>query len=104
MHLKPGAKIVGMRPEISWALSVCEGVLTDAGYKMTVTEVTGGVHSPGSLHYVGLAADIRSRDIPKDKQEPIRAEMKTRLGAEFDVVLESDHFHLECQPKHPIGA
>jgi hypothetical protein len=50
----------------------------------------------GSLHYRGFAVDLR---LPTDNKEEIRAELAASLGAEYDVILEIDHIHIEYDPK-----
>ena len=78
---------------------VCEGVYEAYGYEMTVTSVTDGTHSRASLHYVGFAFDLRTRHIPLDELPLIQKDLQEALTDEFDVVLESNHFHIEFQPK-----
>lgn len=66
---------------------------------MRLTSGTEGKHSPGSLHYVGLAIDIGLLNIPQNTRIIIRDSARDALGLEYDVVLESDHLHIEYQPK-----
>lgn len=100
MRLKPGIKIAGVRPEIVLALTIAAGVYREvADIELVVTEVTGGKHGRGSLHYVGLAADLRTRNLTKEQKNNIALLLREKLGAEFDVVLEETHIHLEFQPK-----
>lgn len=97
--IKDGARIAGLRPEMAVALIVATEVYREHGFSVVVTEGTGGRHSAGSLHYVGLALDLRTRDIPGVTVSAIWAQLRSSLGMEYDVVLESDHLHLEFQPK-----
>lgn len=78
--------------------------LKEAGYDCTITAGLDGKHSAGSLHYVGMALDFRTRVIPGADREPLRAKISARLGPDFDVVLEADHYHVEYQPKTHINA
>lgn len=70
----------------------------------------GARHSRTSLHYAGCAADLRTRgNLP----EPIDQLRSIRIAATnycadrwippnwIDIVLESDHIHIEYQPKRP---
>lgn len=66
-----------------------------------ITAGIDGKHQPGSLHYKGFAWDIRTFNIPKDKLEEIRLLLKTKLGDDYDVVVEGDHMHCEFDPKSP---
>lgn len=64
-----------------------------------MTEGTGGKHGVGSLHYVGLAADLRTSNVPAPFVGVIAVDLRMALGAEYDVVVEETHLHLEFQPK-----
>ena len=66
---------------------------------MVVTSVMDGKHRPGSLHYVGYAADLRTWAIESDHLAEFTQGLAEELGEEFDVVLEKDHIHIEFQPK-----
>lgn len=48
-----------------------------------------------SGHPVGLALDIRSRDMPDDQRQAFASALQSMLGNFFRVVLEVDHFHVE---------
>jgi len=63
------------------------------GYDLYVTSLRDGNHSPGSLHYDGLAFDVR-------KAEKITTYlMVDALGPGFDIVDEGTHYHCEYDPK-----
>jgi hypothetical protein len=85
------------------AAIVCRDVLEKRKLDAVITAGLDGKHSPGSLHYVGLAFDLRTNNIPAADREPVRAEIKDALGDDYDVVIEGDHIHIECQPKKPYG-
>jgi hypothetical protein len=100
ISLKPGASLRGLRVEALLAFMVASSVMADMQLPDCVlTCATDSQHMPGSLHYVGLAIDIRTAGVP----EPLKlvARLRTALNQEFDVVLESDHIHIEFQPKGP---
>lgn len=104
-YIKPGAKIKGIQPEILIGLHIVEEVINSLGYDTTLTEATGGKHMPDSLHYKGLAVDIRSKDISLSTTKAnVIKYAKSSLGDEFDFILEdegapNEHFHLEFDPK-----
>ena len=50
------------------------------------------------------AIDVRTRDLAPADVQKILAQIKDCLGADFDVLLEADHIHIEFQPKTPLGA
>ena len=103
MRLKNGVSIRGIKPEMVLALTIAAKVYERYGLTLTITAVTDGKHRPGSLHYVGLAADLRLPGSPADPTPPtskeLVANLQKALGSEFDVVLEADHIHVEYQPK-----
>lgn len=99
ISIKPGASVRGLRPEMALALTVADQVYGAHGYDLVVTEGTGGKHGVGSLHYVGLAVDLRASNVAAPFVGVIAADLGKALGAEYDVVAESDHIHVEHQPK-----
>jgi hypothetical protein len=100
--LKPGVRVAGLRPEILLAVVAAERVCAEMGVDCVVTACVDGVHQAGSLHYCGLAVDLRIRDFRPGDADKAVARIKQCLGADYDVVLEKDHLHLEYQPKQPL--
>ena len=69
------------------------------GKEIVITSLLDGVHSKNSLHYSGLAFDIRTW-IYKEKHIPnFVLKIKEQLGKNFDVIFETDHVHIEYDPK-----
>lgn len=101
IRVKDGVKLSGLRPEILLAIYVIDGIYESNGINYTyITSCTDGKHGRGSLHYVGLAVDIRTNIIPSQgEKDKIREQIAYSLGQEYDVVLESTHLHIEYQPK-----
>lgn len=107
LSIKPGASVRGLRAETLLGLMVAYSVFDKFGIDMTLTEGEGSTHGYGSLHYVGLAVDIREFNVPDHLLPAVREAIHKALGnddakgivSEYDFVLESDHFHLEFQPK-----
>jgi hypothetical protein len=67
-----------------------------------VTSVKDSKNMATSLHYVGKAFDCRlpSRYTGSpDTDKGVHADLKEALGPQFDVILESDHIHIEHDPK-----
>ena len=58
-----------------------------------VTSLRDGNHRAGSLHYDGLAFDIRPCD------SIFVEDIKRVLGSKWDVVYEGNHIHCEYDPK-----
>ncbi len=105
MQIKPGAKTAGIKPELILGLIIADRVYESAGHILVITEVTGGTHLVQSLHYKGLAADLRIKNVSdKLDRELLIAQLKVSLGKDWDVILESvdtdnQHVHIEFDPK-----
>ncbi len=99
LAIKMGVALQGLHPEMLVALQVAEGVYAEYGTQCVVTGAKDGKHGRGSLHYKGYAVDLRTRTVPEVMREAVAGVLRERLGAEFDVVLESDHIHVEFDPK-----
>jgi len=99
MWLKDGVELHGLHPAMVLALGVANQVYAARGVDLTITSALDGKHGRASLHYVGQAADIRTRNLPPGVAERAAKEIKERLGNEFDVIVEKDHIHIEFQPK-----
>lgn len=96
--IKPGVRCFGIRAELVLGLQIVAHVYAAFDFDCVVTSIIDGTHSAGSLHYVGAAADLR---LPPSRAVELVAALQFALGADFDVVLEADHVHVEFQPKLP---
>jgi hypothetical protein len=99
MRLKPGVSLRGVKPETVAGMHIADGVCNDRFYELVITSVTDGKHSPNSLHYVGYAFDMRTRDLSQVDKKNLAVDLREALGQEFDVVVEKTHIHVEFQPK-----
>ncbi len=99
LMLKPGVRVTGMRPEILFAIVAAERAYQKAGHDCVLTACVDGRHTTGSLHYAGLAVDLRTRDVPAAELKDLLACIRDSLGPDYDVILEADHLHIEFQPK-----
>ena len=68
------------------------------GRDAIITSARDGRHMSTSLHFSGKAIDLRTRDMAAGKEQKVVEALKTKLGNNFDIVLESDHIHLEYDP------
>jgi len=99
ISLKGGIKLLGLKPEmIVGHMAVCLAY-SEAGHDVVITSGTEGKHSRNSRHYSGLAMDYRSRHVSEGAMNDITSKVKKALEGQFDVVLESDHLHVEFDPK-----
>lgn len=99
MRLKPGVLLAHLTPQMVLAAVVVNQVYHERGLLCTITSGSDGTHSANSLHYSGNALDFRTRDVIHSDRAILAAEIKARLGENYDVVLESDHLHVEHDPK-----
>jgi len=94
--IKAGVSIERLKRPVRRILNKLVHIYAKRGYDLIITSTYEGTHSPSSLHYSNEAIDVD--DPPEDKQA-ITAEIKDSLGKDFDVILESDHIHIEYDPK-----
>lgn len=104
VFFKDGVSLRGIQPVAVQGIVIAADVFAQWHLRFTVTSVVDGRHSENSLHYEGLAFDIRTRDDgPSYEQwsnkEQIAQALRNALGAEWDVVVESTHIHVEFDPK-----
>lgn len=86
--------------EIKKAMQVADIVSREiTGKQVTVTSVLDGKHKPGSRHYSGNAFDLRTFIYSKDQVKKLVQELKKQLGTDYDIVDETDHLHIEFDPK-----
>jgi hypothetical protein len=86
------------------ALVVADQVWGTMQADLVVTEATGGKHMENSLHYSGCAVDLRTSNVRPTALQGVVDLLRQRLGENYDVVLESDHAHVEFQPHRPKEA
>lgn len=99
MQIKTGVKLNGVKPEIILAIIVIETIYSKWGKELVITEATGGKHGRASLHYVGLAIDIRTNYFTDEEKELVARDLREALGENYDVIVEASHIHIEFQPK-----
>lgn len=101
----------GLVPEMYYALGVAAGIKAEMfGLKTPVTALLDGQHNPGSLHPLGRAADLRTRDLTpaeavawfeavKQELEPMGFDCVWEGGVGATPVTTGAHFHIEFQLK-----
>ncbi len=97
--IKRGVKARGLQPEIALAVAEAREIYRGMGVEIVITSLLDGKHSKKSLHYKGLAVDLRTRHLSPSDRALVMARLREALGDEYDVVLESDHLHVEFDPK-----
>jgi len=96
--IKKGVKAKGLQPEILLAIMEAREVYRDLKADLVITDL-GRRTNKASLHYEGLAVDIRIRHLANGEPGIAAQRLHVALGPDFDVVLEKDHIHIEFQPK-----
>jgi hypothetical protein len=101
IRFKPGASLEGVQPETLEAIAVAARVYAKHGIDtLVVTSGTDGKHMVGSLHYKGLAVDLRTRNIDPYVLHLIMRDLQKELAPRgYDVIFESTHYHIEFDPK-----
>ena len=100
MKLKDSTvKIQGITTELLFGLIIAGQVYKDNGQELVITSLNDGSHSETSLHYSGNGADLRTNYFTNEQTLSVAKTIKERLGIDYDVVIESNHIHLEYQPR-----
>lgn len=89
----------GISTALLLALIIANEVFQEEGVDYVITSLKDGTHSFTSLHYRGDAGDQRIWGL-KDSHETAD-KIRQRLNKHYDVIAESDHIHIEFQPRHP---
>ena len=100
MRIKPGANLDGISTAMLHACAVIDEIyIRIAKHEVTITSVKDGKHMHQSKHDDGNAGDFRKRDISPNDYILILAEVKRKLGKDYDVIDETTHMHIEYDPK-----
>jgi hypothetical protein len=102
MKLKPGVRLLGIKPEMLVAIVAAESIYRKHGAELTITSCVDGQHTRASKHYSGCAFDCRTNDLPPAAITTIAADLVAALGPDFDAIKESNHIHIEYDPKEAI--
>jgi hypothetical protein len=103
MSIKAGVDLRGLAPQMAVAYTIAQRVYSEqAGVACVITSASDGKHGPNSLHYQGKALDLRTRTLRPEQVHPVFMALKDALHpGGFDVVLETDHIHVEFDWKEP---
>ena len=95
MKLKDGVIMAGLDIRMRQALIKMDSVYKMYQQELTITSGLDGCHSAGSLHYYGLALDIRTRFFTNDQKMKCHRRLVDDLGLCFKVILEKTHIHIQ---------
>lgn len=99
LYAKGGVRFDTIMPGGFRLLSAWDQVAAKLNIDLVITSGTDGAHSgPLDPHHEGKAYDVRSHDFTDEQKDRILAEVRTILGPQFYVFLESpgtdnEHFH-----------
>lgn len=114
ISIKPGVKLTGLTPQMVFAFVIVSQVFYEFGLPCLLTSANDSKHGEGSLHHCKSgkytdgfcrANDFRTKYPELDGRETVlRDTVRDRLGADFDVLIESvgtenEHLHVEYDPK-----
>lgn len=99
MQIKGGVNIQGLDIKIRPAMIAADNVWKRYNQELVITSGLEGTHSAGSLHYYGLALDLRSRDFEEGTKRYVAESLQAELGSDFDVILHRSHIHVEYDPR-----
>jgi len=95
---KKGVILHGLDARMYSAIHKAWRIWIRHGEALVVTSGLDGRHKKGSLHYVGLAVDLRSRYFVPAIRATVTRELRGSLGDGFQVIGEKDHIHVEYDP------
>jgi len=99
MQIKDGVILAGLQLVMRKVLISADAIWNELGQELVITAGLDGAHSAGSLHYYGLAIDLRSRYFTKDEKEEAAEKLRAALGSDYDVVVHKSHIHVEYDPE-----
>jgi hypothetical protein len=100
IEIKPGVQLWALRPQMLIALHVLECLFEKQGKPCVITAGNDGKHKDFSFHYSGNALDIRTNNLASAAVATgIAVEAQAALGADFYVLYEGDHIHVQYKPK-----
>ena len=104
IRFKPEVRIRYFTPQLAEALEAGGLWSLVRGVDLDVNSIDDSAHGPGSLHGDSLALDLDPGTDRPDHTADLARFLARRLSAPWDVVLESDHVHVEYDTKRRIAA
>lgn len=103
-YLKFAGNVVVSKATIIAAAAINSANVLGFKLDLWITSGNDGVHMRGSKHYEDAALDIRTKNLSKTDKHLLKDTIKSRLGRDFDLVLEdedgpNEHLHVEYDPK-----
>lgn len=89
----------GVLPKSFVILAGIANTASEMGVIVTITSGTDGQHMHGSKHYTNEAVDFRRSNLTQEQLALFLPVLRTRLGENYQVIEETDHIHVEYDPK-----
>ena len=99
MIIKEGVTLAGIDFKMRKVLIAADKIWKENHQELVITEARGGTHSAGSLHYYGLALDMRTRYFDAMTKTNVAMLLREELGPDYDVIMHSSHCHVEYDAK-----
>lgn len=103
MKISNSTQLLGLRPEVLPGLMVVAFYFSAEDEACTLLAVSNGAHTPGSLHYSGLAFDIDLPDATEADMIDYESDLNEILGREYTVVFQGTHLHIHWQPRTGVN-
>ena len=104
MKLKDSSiNILGLQIQMRPVLTICERVWSIHGQELVITSARDSLHSAGSLHYYGLAVDVRTRYFTQEIKTKVFEEIQQELfdlDHRYRVIYHKTHFHIGYYPSN----
>lgn len=101
IKIKPGVTFEPYAPAGIRILEVLKSIVQSYPFDVTITSGTDGVHSgPLDPHKLGMAFDIRTKDLSAANKHLLLIDLQKSLGPHFHAFLESPgtpNEHIHCQ-------
>ena len=105
MKIKPGVKVLGLRPELLLAVIAAERIWAHYNAEVVITSGTehDGGHRHKSAHWSGRAVDLRVKNLAHANRPRAAELLAEALGLDYDVLHEGidepwEHVHVEYDP------
>ena len=99
VRMKRGVVLMGDSPILFKMIDAAKAAYFPLEKDVVITSGFEGTHAHNSLHYKGLALDFRTRHLTDNQRVEVMDHLRARLGDDYDVVFEGDHFHVEFDPE-----